>query len=153
MNVTDRVKNCNGCGACVVACKNRCTKLVPREEESLKKVVWANNDGCMKCNACSLFCPLFNPVELPHFDEFFEYDKSFDERDMPALYRQTMRGVKAGQHVEFVGTLCQIAALKSLSGDKLRPNLIVKPLWCTEEKRESDPACIGCMFYADYQQK
>lgn len=147
MQLTDRVKNCNGCAACVVACKARCVKMVERDEGSRKKIAWVLEDGCDKCNACVLFCPLFNPVELPIFEEYYEYGEEFDERDMPELYRETMRGVKAGQHTEFVGTLCQIAALKSLSGDKIRPNLILKPLWCSEEKRAADPACAGCRFY------
>ena len=90
-----------------------------------------------------------NPVELPDFEEYYEYSEAYADRDMPKLYRKTMRDAKAGQHVEFVGTLCQIAALKSLSGDRIRPNLILKPLWCSEEKRAADPACAGCMFYAD----
>ena len=149
MQLTDRVKNCNGCAACVVACKDRCVKLVDRDYESNKSIAWVLEDGCNRCNACVLFCPLFNPVELPVFDEYYEYSEEFDDRDMPQLYRQTMREVKAGKHTEFIGTLCQIAALKSLSGDKLRPNLILRPLWCSEEKRAAEPACAGCMFYAD----
>ena len=147
MQMTERVPYCNGCGACVVACKHSCVKLVEPKEGRTRKQPIKDANGCQKSNACFLFCPLFNPVELPKFDEFYEYDESFDERDMPKLYREVMRGVKAGQHVEFVGTLCQIAALKSLSGDKIRPNLILKPLFCDEEKRAKDPACAVCRFY------
>ncbi len=147
MQLTDRVKNCNGCAACVVACKDRCVRMVDRDYESKKSIAWVLEDGCNRCNACVLFCPLFNPVELPIFEEYYEYSEEFDKRDMPQLYRQTMREVKAGKHTEFIGTLCQIAALKSLSGDKIRPNLILKPLWCTEEKRAAEPACAGCAFY------
>ena len=149
MQLTDRVKNCNGCAACVVACKERCVKMKERGDESSKSIAWILEDGCHKCNACVLFCPLFNPVQLPEFEEYYEYSEEYADRDMPKLYRKTMRDAKAGQHVEFVGTLCQIAALKSLSGDRIRPNLILKPLWCSEEKRVQDPACAGCMFYAD----
>lgn len=149
MQLTDRVKNCNGCAACVVACKERCVKMNEREDESPKSIACVLEDGCNRCNACVLFCPLFNPVELPDFEEYYEYSEEYADRDMPKLYRKTMRDAKAGQHVEFVGTLCQIAALKSLSGDRIRLNLILKPLWCSEEKRAADPACAGCMFYAD----
>ena len=70
-----------------------------------------------------------------------------EDRDMPKLYRETMRKARAGQHTEFVGTLCQIAALKSLNGDKIPQNLILKPLLCTKEKQESEPCCGECIFY------
>ena len=89
------------------------------------------------------------PVVLPCVEEFDAYDPAFAERDMPKICRETMRSVKAGQHTEFVGTLCEIAALKSLSGDKLRPNLIIRPLYCDEEKRAQDPACAVCRFYQE----
>ena len=52
-------------------------------------------------------------MELPDFEEYYEYSEEYADRDMPKLYRKTMRDAKAGQHVEFVGTLCQIAALKT----------------------------------------
>ena len=112
-----------------------------------KKIAVLNEGACDRCNACVLFCPLFNPVELPVFDEWYEYDPAFDERDMPKHYREIMRMARAGKHTEFVGTLCQIAALKSLNGDKIPPNLILKPLLCTKEKQEEEPCCRGCEFY------
>ncbi len=148
MQLTDRVKNCNGCGACVVGCKYVCVKMEKAEEGRIKRQPKINENGCSKCNACVLFCPLFNPVTLPDFEEYYKFSEEFENRDMPKIYRQTMRDVKAGQHTEFIGTLCEIAALKSLMGDKLRPNLILKPLYCDEEKRAGDVACMACMFYS-----
>ena len=147
MQLREKIELCNGCAACVVACKYVCVKMEDAEADRSKRLPRVDENGCNKCNACMLFCPLYNPVELPIFEEFYEYDPSFAHRDMPKLYRETMRSVKAGQHTEFVGTLCEIAALKSLSGDKLRPNLILKPLYCDEEKRAQDPACAACRFY------
>lgn len=150
MQLTDRVKNCNGCAACVVACKYVCVKMEERpegESGGKKKRPLVNENGCNKCNACVLFCPLFNPVELPVFDEYYEFTGEYADRDMPPLYRQTMRNVKAGQHTEFVGTLCEIAALKSLLGDKLYPNLILRPLFCDDEKRSGEACCRECRFY------
>ncbi len=182
MQLLERVRNCNGCGACVVPCKHNAVKLYNRNgdeaqellakttnkqtaeakefeasgkygnvrgslESGAKKIAIVNEGACDRCNACVLFCPIFNPVELPEFDEWFEYDPAFDERDMPKLYRETMRKARAGQHTEFVGTLCQIAALKSLNGDKIPQNLILKPLLCTKEKQESEPCCSECRFY------
>ena len=69
MQLTDRIKNCNGCGACVVACKYVCVKM--EEKDGLLRPA-VNENGCNKCNACVLFCPLYNPVELPEFQQFFE---------------------------------------------------------------------------------
>lgn len=149
MQLTERIKNCNGCSACVVACKYVCVKMEEPAEDSIKKIPVVNENGCNKCNACVLFCPLYNPVELPVFEEYYKYDEEYEKRDMPKLYRQTMRSVKAGEHTEFIGTLCQIAALKSLMGDKLRPNLILRPLYCDEEKRSKEEACRECIFYKD----
>ena len=163
MQLLERVKNCNGCGACVVACKKNCVKMYGRDSEEARQLLGRLSDkqdvegkkpvpvveegGCDRCNACVLFCPLYNPVELPVFDEWYEYSEAFEGRDMPKLYRSTMRAARAGQHTEFVGTLCEIAALKSLNGDKIPNNLILKPMVCSEEKRESEPACRGCIFY------
>ncbi|MBR6472255.1 MAG: hypothetical protein IKS99_00800 [Firmicutes bacterium] len=178
MQLLERVKNCNGCGACVVPCKHNAVKLFDRNSEEAaelilkyadkqsaeakaykasgrygsdgpgaKKIAVLNEGACDRCNACVLFCPIFNPVELPVFEEWYEYDPAFDERDMPKLYRETMRKARAGQHTEFVGTLCQIAALKSLNGDKIPQNLILKPLLCSKEKRDSEPCCRECAFY------
>lgn len=163
MQLLERVKHCNGCGACVVPCKHNAVKLFDRGSDEAKdilakfpeknhptgskKVGIVNEGACDRCNACVLFCPIFNPVELPEFDEWYEYDPAFDDREMPKLYRETMRKARAGQHTEFVGTLCQIAALKSLNGDKIPQNLILKPLLCTKEKQESEPCCGECRFY------
>ena len=148
MQLTDRVKNCNGCSACVVGCKYVCVKMEDRPEgRGSKKQPVVNENGCNRCNACVLFCPLFNPVQLPDFEQYYEFSEEYGERDMPAIYRKTMRDVKAGQHVEFAGTLCEIAALKSLFGDQLYPNLILKPLYCDDEKRAKEPCCRECRFY------
>ena len=106
MQLTDRVKNCNGCAACVVGCKYVCVKMEERPDgESCKKQPVIDENGCNKCNACVLFCPLFNPVELPEFEQFYQYSEEFEGRDMPALYRQTMRSVKTRQHTEYKETL------------------------------------------------
>ena len=147
MQLTERVKECNGCGACVVACKQVCVKMKEPSEGRTKKQPVVNEDGCNKCNACMLYCPLYNPVSLPDFEEYYEFAPEFADRDMPALYRKTMKSVNSGQHTEFIGTLCEIAALKSLMGDKLKRNLVIRPLWCSNEKRAEDPACAACMFY------
>lgn len=163
MQLLNKVKNCNGCSACVVACKDRCVKMFDREDEAVrqilenaekpqalegkKKVPKINEGGCNKCNACVLFCPIFNPVDMPEFSEWYNYDEKFEKEDLPAFYRETMRNVRAGQHTEFVGTLCEIAALISLMGNKIRPNLILKPLVCDEEKRSLEECCKECSFY------
>lgn len=108
-----------------------------------------NENGCSKCNACMLFCPLYNPVELPVFEEFFDAPEGVDvrDRDMAPIYRAAMRGAREGKHTEFAGTLCQIAALKSLNGDKIPPNLLLFPIFCDDEQRRSNPACAVCKFY------
>lgn len=144
MQLTDRIPNCNGCEACVVGCKYMCVKMT---EKDGGKVPVVNEDGCSKCNACMLYCPLYNPVELPDFEEFFESEEDVRKRDMAPLYRATMRKLKDGKNAEFVGTLCQIAALKSLRGDKLGHNLSVFPIYCSEEQRQSSSACMACPFY------
>ena len=108
---------------------------------------YINENGCSKCNACMLYCPLYNTVELPDFEEFFEAAENVRNRDMAPVYRATMRSVKEGRHTEFVGTLCQIAALKSLRGDKLAHNLALFPVYCDEEQRSSNTACAACIFY------
>ena len=162
MQLLERVKNCNGCGACIVPCKHNAVSLLDRSDERIteimertgneskegkKKAAHVNEGACDRCNACVLFCPLFNPVEIPKFDEWYEFDEAFDEREMHKVYRETMRKARSGQHTEFVGTLCQIAALKSLNGDKIPQNLIIKPLVCKREKRESEACCRNCAFY------
>ena len=63
MQLTENIKNCNGCGACDVACKARCVKITETEDGRREPVI--DERGCNKCNACRLYCPLFNPVDLP----------------------------------------------------------------------------------------
>jgi coenzyme F420-reducing hydrogenase beta subunit len=115
-------------------------------EEGLTRPV-VDENGCQKCNACMLFCPIYNPVELPEFETFYDSAEDVRKRDMAPIYRATMREAKAGKHVEFVGTLCQIAALKSLRGDKLSHNIAIYPVYCDEEQRKSSAACAACRFY------
>ena len=163
MQLLERVKYCNGCAACVVPCKKIAVKMYDRDSEQAqeilekfsetqskdgnKRVAIVQEGACDRCNACVLFCPIFNPVELPAFEEWYEFDEAYDNREMPKLYRETMRSARSGRHTEFIGTLCEIAALKSLNGDKIPPNLILKPLVCTKEKRDREPACSHCIFY------
>lgn len=144
MQIIDRVKNCNGCEACTVGCKYACIKM-ERDENGNKKPV-INEDGCSKCNNCVLYCPVFNPVDLPEFENFYEYKDEYYERDMAKVYRQTMRQLKTGTTTEFVGTLCQIAGLKSLMGDKLSHDLRIFPLHCDPENPRR-PECAACPFY------
>lgn len=138
------IKNCNGCQACMVACKRNDIKIEVQEDGFKKPVV--NMDGCAKCNACRLYCPLYMPVEMPEFDQVCEVEGDIYGRDMAPIYRKTMREVKANQHTEFVGTLCQIAALKSLLGDKIPPNLFLVPVVCDRENPRNS-GCANCQFY------
>ena len=163
MQLVDRVKYCNGCGACLVPCKLSCVKMHDRTDEEAKaileepkkpqgkedgrKLPVINEGGCSKCNACVLYCPVYNPVELPQFEEWYEYDAAYDYENKPKKYRETMRQVRAGEHTEFIGTLCEIAALISLEGGKIAPNLILKPMLCDSEKREKEECCKNCFFY------
>jgi Fe-S-cluster-containing hydrogenase component 2 len=105
-----------------------------------------NEDGCSKCNSCLLYCPQFNPVSLPEFEDFYEYQEEYGDRDMAAVYRETKRQVKAGVATPFVGTLCQIAALKSLMGDRLSDLLKIYPMYCDPEKPKR-PECVDCQYY------
>lgn len=146
MQIMDRVPNCNGCSACVVGCKLRTIKM--KENENGYKYPEIEEGGCDKCNNCVLYCPLyFNTPELPHFEHYYEYDDKYYKRDMPKVYRETMRQAKAGKHVEFIGTLCQIAGLKSLLGDKLVPNIILLPLACGPNE-PGRPECKTCPFWS-----
>ena len=163
MQLVDRVKYCNGCQACVVPCKLSCVKMHERTDEiskeilenaklaqgmnDTKKIAVLNDDGCSRCNACVLYCPIYNPVDLPEFEEWYEYDPAHDEENKVQKYRKTMQSARAGQHTEFIGTLCEIAALISLEGGKIRQNLILKPMLCDEEKRNSQECCKNCIFY------
>lgn len=163
MQLLERVKYCNGCGACVVPCKLNAVKMYERDSEEAREVLAKFPDtqsmeghkrvpvvqegACDRCNACVLYCPIYNPVEIPKFDEWYEFREEFDNREMPKLYRETLRSARSGRHTEFIGTLCEIAALKSLNGDKIPHNLILRPLVCDKEKRENEPACANCIFY------
>jgi len=163
MQLVDRVNYCNGCAACVVPCKLSCVKMYGRTEEEVKtilenaakpqgkddtkKVPFLNEGGCSRCNACVLYCPIYNPIDMPTFTEWYEYDEKFDVEDKPQKYREAMRGIRAGQHTEFIGTLCEIAALISLMGGRIAPNLILKPMLCDAEKREKEECCKHCIFY------
>jgi hypothetical protein len=101
--------------------------------------------GCNKCNNCILYCPLYNPVELPEFSQYYDYSDDYYNRDMPKTYRATLREAKTGKVTEFAGTLCQIAGLKSLMGDKLRPNLKLYPLHCDPDEPKR-PECVKCQY-------
>lgn len=144
MQLTEKVKNCNGCEACVVGCKYVCVKM--EADENGHKYPVVNEDGCSKCNSCLLYCPLYNPVSLPEFEEYYVYQEEYGQRDMATVYRETKRQVKAGQVTPFVGTLCQIAALKSLMGDRLPDLLKIYPLHCDPENPKR-PECGACPWY------
>lgn len=143
MQLKEVVEHCNGCGACVVGCKYVCVKM--EKDENGISYPTVNEDGCRKCNNCVLYCPVYNPVELPIFETFYDSNKELEERDMPSVYRETMRSIKEGKHTEFIGTLCQIAALKSLRGDKLDSNLVLFPLYCDKENPKR-PECAHCKY-------
>ena len=144
MQITEKVRNCNGCSACIVGCRYSCIHMV--EDENGYKQPLIDENGCSKCNNCVLYCPLYMPVELPLFETYYEYDEQYYHRDMPKVYRETIRAARAGNHIQFVGTLCQIAGLKSLMGDKLPPNVQVAPLYCDPEDPKR-PECVGCTFW------
>ncbi|NLD10386.1 4Fe-4S dicluster domain-containing protein [Aminicella lysinilytica] len=143
MQLLERVPDCNGCGACVVGCKDRCVKMIKDENGYFRPVV--DEGGCNKCNNCILYCPLYNPVELPEFSQYYDYSDDYYNRDMPKTYRATLREAKTGKVTEFAGTLCQIAGLKSLMGDKLRPNLKLYPLHCDPDEPKR-PECVKCQY-------
>ena len=146
MQLTERVKNCNGCEACVVACRNSCVKM--EKDKHGVKYPMVNEDGCRKCNSCMLYCPQYNPVSLPEFEQYYEYQEEYGERNMAQVYRETKSQVNSGTPTPFVGTLCQIAALKSLMGDRLRHQLQIYPLHCDPEK-PMRPECVNCQYYAE----
>ena len=145
MQLTEKIPNCNGCGACVLGCKQYCLKMVRDEEGNYRPLM--NENGCNKCNNCYLYCPLYNPVTLPEFPEFFEYQEEYSQRDMPQVYRETLRKAKTGAVTDFAGTLCQIAGLKSLMGDKLKENLRIYPLHCDPDHPKR-PECESCPYIA-----
>ncbi len=143
MQIVDKIKNCNGCGACVVGCRNYCMKMEENESGTLKPVI--NEDGCSLCNNCVLYCPLYMPVNMPTFDTLYEYEDKYYYRDMPKVYRETLRKSKTGDETEFIGTLCQIAGLISLMGDKVKPNIRLYPLYCDPDNPKR-PECASCEF-------
>lgn len=149
MQLTEEIKGCNGCGACAVVCREHCIKMVNDEATGVWRPT-VDDRGCNRCNACKLYCPLFNPVELPEFSAWYAYDPAFRDRNMAPVYRAAMRSVHGGQPTRFAGTLCQIAALKSLLGDKLPEKLEVCPLDCRERRedpKQLEDGCRGCRFY------
>lgn len=143
MQLIDKIPSCNGCSACVVGCKISCVKM--KDNEDSYKYPEINEDGCTKCNNCFLYCPLYNPVDLPEFNDFFEYDEKYYNRDMPAVYRKTMRQAREG-HADFVGPLCQVAGLMSLMGNKLDESIKIYPLYCDVENPRR-PECLKCQFW------
>lgn len=143
MQITDRIKNCNGCGACIVGCREYCMKMEKDADGRMKPVI--DENGCKLCNNCVLYCPLYNPVEMPGFTNYYEYSEDYYYRDMPKVYRETLRQAKSGQTVEFAGTLCQIAGLISLMGNRLKPNVKLYPLHCNPDHPHR-PECAECEF-------
>jgi len=144
LQIIDRIDYCTGCEACVVGCKFNCVKMITDEQGFKRPVI--DENGCDRCNNCLLYCPVYNPVELPKFEDYYTGDDAFYERNMAAVYRRTMRSLKSGTTTEFAGTLCQIAALKSLMGDKLSHDLRLKPLACDPDDPKR-PECAQCTFY------
>lgn len=144
MQILDRINSCNGCSACIVGCKEFSIKMVLDENGNKKPVI--NENGCNKCNNCLLYCPVFNPVELPEFEDFYEYNDEYYQREMPKVYRQTMRTLKEGTATSFAGPLCQIAGLKSLMGDRLSHNLELYPMFCDIDNPVR-PECADCKFW------
>lgn len=144
MQLKEDIKKCNGCGACVVGCKDRCVKII--EDEKGLRYPKVNEDGCNRCNNCKLYCPVFNPVDMPKIEDFYQYDEAFYKRNMAEVYRDGMRRLKGGETVEFSGTLCQIAAIISLMGNKVNPRLKLYPLHC-DKNSPKRPECVECIFY------
>ena len=42
MQITDRIKNCNGCGACIVGCREYCMKMEKDADGRMKPVIDEN---------------------------------------------------------------------------------------------------------------
>lgn len=144
MEKSKGVTRCKGCEACVVACKRNCIKVTV-DEKGIKHPI-VNMDGCYKCNACKMYCPMCFPVVMEKYDKFYETDENLYDRDMAKVYREAMRNVRSGMRTEFYGTLCQIAALKSLLGDRIPPKLIVYPVKC-DPNNPARSTCVDCEFY------
>lgn len=145
MQIVDRVPDCNGCSACIVGCYDRTIEM-KKDPKTGNKYPRVKENGCSKCNNCILYCPLYLPVELPTFTQYFAYDRTYYERDMPKIYRETMRDAKAGKHIHFTGPLCQVAALQALLGDTIPPNLTILPLAC-DPGHPDRPECARCHFW------
>lgn len=143
MQIVDRIENCNGCGACIIGCKKYCIKMEEKEDKSKKPKIY--EDSCILCNNCILYCPLYMPVNMPEFETFYEYDDKYYYRDMEKVYREALRKSKTGETTEFTGTLCQIAGLISLMGDKIKPNVNFYPLYCDPENPRREE-CKECKF-------
>lgn len=144
MQMLDRIPNCNGCGACVLGCNRQfCIRMKKDESGRWKPVI--DENGCDHCNNCYLYCPIYNPVTLPTFSEYYEYSEEYYDRDMAQVLRETLRRAKTGQVTDFAGTLCQIAALKSVMGDRIRPNVRFYPLHCDPDHPHR-PECAACEF-------
>ncbi|MCQ2547671.1 MAG: hypothetical protein MJ145_01545 [Clostridia bacterium] len=147
MRLNKGIENCNGCEACIVACKKVCIKLEDYNHETKdEKNPVVNLDGCLKCNSCKLHCPIFWPVTMPEFTEMLPPNDGYYYREMAPIYRKTMQSVNARNFTEFTGTLCQIAALISLMGDKIPTNLKFNPVACDPEANGRE-CCKNCMFY------
>ncbi len=144
MEKSKGVTRCKGCEACIVACKRNCIKVVKDKKDIKHPIV--NNDGCYKCNACKMYCPMCFPVDMKEFTKFYECDEDLYSRDMAKVYRETMRSVREGMRTEFYGTLCQVAALKSLMGDKIPSRLVIYPVEC-DPKNPARRTCEDCEFY------
>lgn len=144
VQIIERIGQCNGCSACILGCRERAIKMIA--DENGNKYPRIEEDACSKCNNCVLYCPEFNPVELPEYEKFYEYDDRYYTRDMPPIYRDTLRKVRNGEHVEFVGTLCQVAGLKSVMGDSLPSSVAVSPLYC-DSKDPKRPECVSCRYW------
>lgn len=149
MQILDRIKRCNGCSACIVGCKERCMKMIPDEKGN--KYPFIEEGGCNRCNNCVLYCPEFMPLTaLPSFDSFYIGDnRRYYDRDMPRVYREIMRQINSNQQASFVGTMCQIAGLISLMGDRLSPHLHLAALWCDVDD-PARPECAICQYWPNH---
>ena len=55
MQLVDRIQDCNGCGACVVACKYRCVKMKKDENGNNRPVV--NETGAINATPAFFSAP------------------------------------------------------------------------------------------------
>ena len=84
MQLRERIEACNGCAAFVVGSKYVCVKLA-EAAGTVTKMPIVDENGRSKCNASVLFCPLYTPVELPVFEEFYAYAPGVADRGMPQI--------------------------------------------------------------------